>query len=146
MQQFNPYLKIIDSLREKVKKLEKENEILKSGKKIKKKPQKVKKNGEETLIESKAWKEQYKEWLKHPKWRKKAEAIKARDGYKCILCSSENHLEVHHTKYYTTNGKQTPPWGYPNKTLVTLCHDCHAMVHEGKTHPLTPSPVKPLPQ
>lgn len=53
--------------------------------------------------------------------------VRARDGYKCVLCSSKNRISAHHivrksflkeAMYMTGNG-------------ITLCKTCHQEVHSG---------------
>ena len=51
--------------------------------------------------------------------------VKARDGYRCRSCGSNKHLEVHHLVQRKDGGSNRPD------NLVTLCHDCHRMWHEG---------------
>jgi 5-methylcytosine-specific restriction endonuclease McrA len=64
----------------------------------------------------------YSEKLKDPRWQKKRLQILKRDGFKCMSCLSKiKMLSVHH-KYYITG---FDPWDYPNKSLITLCQDCH---------------------
>ena len=76
----------------------------------------------------------YQEQLEHPYWIKKRKAILSRDKYKCLICSSNINVQVHHTKY--AKGKYA--WEYPNSSLVTLCKDCHNKVHSNEKHPLYP--------
>jgi 5-methylcytosine-specific restriction endonuclease McrA len=74
----------------------------------------------------------YYQNLLDPRWIKKRKKILKRDSFKCTVCGSVNKLRVHHT-YYT--GQNTPPWAYPNNSLLTLCNDCHEKYH--KEHELT---------
>jgi len=69
----------------------------------------------------------YKEQLKHPKWQKKRLEIMERDGFQCQCCySKEETLAVHHKKYIKGN----MPWEYHSDLLITLCNECHCMIHE----------------
>ena len=69
----------------------------------------------------------YSELLKDPRWQKKRLKILERDKFTCQLCGDkETTLNVHH-KYYDKDKK---PWEYPDKSLVTLCKDCHITEHE----------------
>ncbi len=64
----------------------------------------------------------YSEKLKDPRWQKKRLKILERDRFKCQCClNKEKMLSVHH-KYYRTD---LEPWEYPNKSLISLCKDCH---------------------
>lgn len=75
----------------------------------------------------------YAEMLKDPRWQKRKVEILSRDNFTCQLCGdTENTLHVHH-KYYLENHK---PWEYDDNVLVTLCENCHKLIHEnqdGKT-------------
>jgi 5-methylcytosine-specific restriction endonuclease McrA len=67
----------------------------------------------------------YLDLLKHPAWQKKRLVILQRDNFTCCVCESNTKtLHVHHTFY----AKGMMPWEYPDKTLLTVCEDCH------KTH------------
>ena len=68
---------------------------------------------------------QYKDKLKDSRWLAKRQAILARDSFRCVICGSNNGLNVHHSAYIY--GRE--PWEYDNKYLVTLCHECHAKLH-----------------
>lgn len=62
---------------------------------------------------------------KHPLWKKKRKKILERDNHKCVSCSSEDNLQVHHTCYRTN----LLYWDYPDESLETLCTKCHDRVH-----------------
>lgn len=68
---------------------------------------------------------QYKDKLKDSRWLAKRQAVLARDSFRCVICGSNNGLNVHHSAYIY--GRE--PWEYDNKYLVTLCHECHAKLH-----------------
>jgi hypothetical protein len=68
----------------------------------------------------------YNTLLYDVRWLKKRKKILKRDEYKCTVCESKSNLRVHHT-YYT--GQNTPPWAYPNNSLLTLCNGCHEKYH-----------------
>lgn len=70
--------------------------------------------------------ETYSDRLKSADWLSKREEIKARDGFKCVLCGSTDSLEVHHTRYI----KSRMPWEYPSESLVTLCKQHHGAIHD----------------
>ena len=92
--------------------------IYKKGGKIKKSPPKITKN--------------YDDLLQREEWLKKREEILKRDNYECCRCHKKNvQLNVHH-KYYLKDKKGNPvdPWNYPNSALITLCRDCHKLVHQ----------------
>lgn len=52
-------------------------------------------------------------------------AVRARDGYRCVICDHKDSLHLHHVKPVAEGG--------PNATgnLVTLCANCHMAVHQG---------------
>lgn len=60
--------------------------------------------------------------------RWKALRIKAldRDGWCCTACKRVDNLNVHHVRY-VPKGKI---WDSPVKDLVTLCEECHKLVHK----------------
>ena len=68
---------------------------------------------------------QYKDKLKDSRWLDKRQAVLARDSFRCVICGSNNGLNVHHSAYIY--GRE--PWEYDNKYLVTLCYECHAKLH-----------------
>ncbi len=67
----------------------------------------------------------YSEQLKDPRWVRKRNKILRRDGYKCTACGNKGELHVHHTYYLS----YTPPWMYPDYSLITLCSSCHNEYH-----------------
>lgn len=93
-------------------------DYFKKGGKIKKSPSKITKN--------------YDDLLQREEWLKKRKEILTRDNYECCRCHKKNvQLNVHH-KYYLKdkNGNPVDPWDYPNSALITLCRDCHKLVHQ----------------
>ena len=66
--------------------------------------------------------EAYAVYLESDTWQKlKTETLK-RDGYKCVKCSCNKQLQVHHVyyrKWYETKLSD----------LVTLCNSCHELEH-----------------
>lgn len=69
----------------------------------------------------------YSELLKHPKWQKKRLEILTRDSYQCQCCfDRETTLVVHHKRY----DRNKNPWEYDNSDLITLCEDCHKILHD----------------
>ena len=68
----------------------------------------------------------YQEQLKDKRWVYKRFEIMKRDNFKCLKCSDNKNLQVHHTKY--TNGKMA--WEYKAYILLTLCDSCHTKHHK----------------
>lgn len=66
-----------------------------------------------------------REGYRDSRWLEKKVKILKRDKNKCQVCNSPFCLKVHHT-YYESN---KPVWGYPDKSLITLCKSCHKMAH-----------------
>lgn len=61
-------------------------------------------------------------------WYDFSDAVKSRDGYKCLNCGRsepEVILQTHHTIY--KHGLE--PWEYPFCDCVTYCKGCHAREH-----------------
>lgn len=52
-------------------------------------------------------------------------AGKIRDGYRCQICGSSDHVEGHHIIEYHNGGRGD------SDNIVTLCHSCHKKVHGG---------------
>ena len=46
-----------------------------------------------------------------------------RDGWRCQMCGSMQHLQVHHLKFRSHSGSDV------EQNLITLCAECHARVH-----------------
>lgn len=71
----------------------------------------------------------YKEKLKDPRWIRRRREIMERDNHRCMICGESSTLfNVHHLRYK----KGAEPWEYGDTELVTLCEDCHKMVHDNK--------------
>lgn len=71
-------------------------------------------------------KEEYQHYLTYPEWAAKRLSIFKRDLFCCQKCGSGVGLNCHH-KYYLAGRK---PWQYPSSALVTLCENCHTIVHK----------------
>lgn len=74
----------------------------------------------------------YEDQLKRKKWKDLSYEVKERDGFSCVLCGSEENLQVHHTYY------DGAPWSVRTDSLLTLCDKCHEDVtifqkHDGST-------------
>lgn len=68
----------------------------------------------------------YSELLQNPKWQKKRLEILERDKFTCRSCNADwKTLHVHHL-YYDNKLK---PWEYKEWDLITLCEDCHELLH-----------------
>lgn len=79
-------------------------------------------------------KEEYYDKLKDPRWQKKRLKILERDNFSCQACGDDaSTLHIHH-RYYTKN---TDPWDYSDKVLITLCQYCHEVESEAMKTVLT---------
>lgn len=70
----------------------------------------------------------YREYLKHPLWQRLRIEILERDHFRCKKCGKQigsTSLEVHHIEY--APGRK--PWEYPKDKLVSLCRNCHELLH-----------------
>ncbi len=58
-----------------------------------------------------------------PKVRRK---ILKRDGFRCVCCGAKKNLTIHHKVWRRFGGPTAPG------NLMTLCEDCHSLVHDRK--------------
>ncbi len=49
--------------------------------------------------------------------------ILERDGWRCQVCGSMQHLQVHHLKFRSKSGDNV------EQNLITLCAECHEQEH-----------------
>lgn len=49
-----------------------------------------------------------------------------RDSWRCQICGSMRHLQVHHIKFRSLRGNDS------ERNLITLCAKCHAQIHQGR--------------
>lgn len=55
------------------------------------------------------------------------EQCRSRDNHQCRMCGRTNvALHLHHVRYRSEGGPDVP------ENLMTLCHECHALVHSDK--------------
>ena len=62
------------------------------------------------------------------RWQKKRLEVMESDGWVCRSCGANGEgvtLNVHHAYYEA--GKA--PWEYEDRSLVTMCEDCHKAFH-----------------
>ena len=50
--------------------------------------------------------------------------VLARDGHRCVVCGRQRNLSAHHVHWRRYGGRTVA------SNLVTLCEDCHSMVHD----------------
>lgn len=63
----------------------------------------------------------YSEYISSVKWKATRKRILERDNNHCMLCHSEERLEVHHNSYENLFNES-------DDDLVTLCRECHERV------------------
>lgn len=51
-------------------------------------------------------------------------AVYKRDHYRCALCDSPRHIQVHHVIKKSSGGSVTSL-----HNLITLCSECHSTIH-----------------
>lgn len=68
--------------------------------------------------------EQYRAYLRSPKWAEIREKIIFRDGGACRICGAKERLEVHHIRVTHRFHEQNHP-----EDLITLCDSCHRTIH-----------------
>ena len=56
-------------------------------------------------------------------YRELHKQVLERDGWRCQVCGSMQHLQVHHLKFRSQAGSDV------EQNLITLCADCHAHMH-----------------
>jgi len=66
----------------------------------------------------------YHKYIYTTEWKKRSIAIKKRDFNCCVVCGSNKRLHAHHKNYNNLGTKQEM------KDCVTLCDNCHQVVHE----------------
>jgi len=64
----------------------------------------------------------YRAWLRFSK------AVFERDGYKCVICGSNGHLNCHHIEPRKWKKKSEFKGEEDMSDCVTLCVGCHAMI------------------
>lgn len=82
----------------------------------------------------------YSDILQRPEWQAKRLEILQRDGYVCQNCGKqfdEPQLNVHH-KYYVMM-PFVHPWDYPDEDLITLCPNCHKLIHNSNDIKIFPT-------
>ena len=65
--------------------------------------------------------------------------VRFRDNYTCQYCKTKNKnvtLEVHHIIFRSNGGSDD------EKNLITLCHNCHEDLHNGKINPKFTGKIK----
>lgn len=72
---------------------------------------------------------EYKDYLLTDEWKKKRAAVLKRDGFRCVVCNSSEHFNVHHRTYERIFKEKL-------SDLTTLCNNCHTIFHkaEGLLH------------
>lgn len=73
----------------------------------------------------------YGAYLLHPRWKARRKEIIMRDHNRCVNCSSDKELQVHHRQYHfiVSQNQFRLPWEYPDHLLITLCQSCHNRGH-----------------
>lgn len=69
-------------------------------------------------------KAEYKKYLKSPQWKALRRNVLDRDNGRCTQCRGTQRLHVHHLHYSTFESEDLDD-------LVTLCEDCHNVLHGG---------------
>lgn len=65
----------------------------------------------------------YYSYIKSSRWRRVRRKRLRIDGFQCAICGAKENLQVHHQSYERL-GQQGEVFD-----LVTLCRECHAMIH-----------------
>jgi len=67
--------------------------------------------------------------LDPPSYRDLHRQVLERDGWRCQVCGSMQHLQVHHLKFRSRSG------GDEEQNLITMCAECHARMHSNDWPP-----------
>ena len=62
-------------------------------------------------------------YLKSEHWKTLRTEALLKKKARCMVCKSEEHLDVHHMRYRSL-------WDVKVKDLLVLCRDCHEKVHK----------------
>lgn len=62
------------------------------------------------------------QYYRSAEWRRTREYVINRDYQQCVLCQTDQQLEVHHIIERAKGGNDTP------SNLVTLCKSCHTSI------------------
>lgn len=73
-----------------------------------------------------------KEFYLSKAWRRTRDYIFKRDFGLCVRCGAPGAI-VHHKKYLTPANINNPAVTLAEDNLETLCRECHAIEHEGKS-------------
>ena len=65
----------------------------------------------------------YRLYLRTEHWKRIREAALTRANYRCQICSSAQHPQVHH-RTYVRRGEELP------EDLTVLCEECHRLFHK----------------
>ena len=68
----------------------------------------------------------YKDYLKHPRWKKVRQKRLEFDDYKCVVCHRDMHgepYETHHLSYALLGRERI-------RDVITLCPSCHQTFHQ----------------
>ncbi len=65
----------------------------------------------------------YRAYLQSSLWAKIRARVMGRDGWRCTICQSTNHVVVHHRSY-----DMPVMQGRDDSKLVTVCGECHESI------------------
>lgn len=68
---------------------------------------------------------EYSEYLQTDYWKAVADAVKKRDGYRCVICNSRDSLVAHH-RSYAHRGNELDHLD----DLSCMCRPCHENFHQ----------------
>ena len=70
------------------------------------------------------------EYIKTEAWRKKRQRVFRRDRFQCVYCGCSKNLEVQHVTLEVHHITYKRLGAEDISDLVTLCNDCHQLIHE----------------
>lgn len=68
----------------------------------------------------------YKEYIKSPEWKQKAEVAKEKAGWKCQVCNKDGNRTTLHAHHRTYNNLGDEKDG----DIIVLCAKCHGLFHD----------------
>lgn len=81
------------------------------------------------MLDKKLWERIRQKYTSTKKWKSVVERVADRDGHRCRLCTSTEHLICHHSTYehFMEGGE------LEENDCITVCNRCHMSIHRRKS-------------